>query len=184
MMPICWTRLGAALEWYKSLGYVYVDCPWIIPSEYIRPTLPHGKLPMMVREGLTDRGGLIGSGEQSFYYMQQRELLLSGKKFVTCTPCFRSEEKYDDRLVRPEFMKVELFLLPGSDLDVGEVAHQAHKLFRRWAPGALIINTDEGLDITYNGIELGSYGDRRGEYIYGTGLAEPRFSWAINPNRS
>lgn len=45
-----------------------------------------------------------------------------------------------------------------------------------------IINTNEGLDITFNDIEIGSYGIRQHDnfiWVYGTGLAEPRFSRAI-----
>ena len=44
------------------------------------------------------------------------------------------------------------------------------------------ISTDEGYDIVLNGIEVGSYGIRQHEnlrWIYGTGIAEPRFSTAL-----
>ncbi len=76
-------------------------------------------------------------------------------------------------------MKVELFVLHGHELTVADVANHAHKFMRRWAPGCILMNTPEGLDIMYNGVELGSYGNRRDEYIYGTGLAEPRFTHAM-----
>ena len=44
-----------------------------------------------------------------------------------------------------------------------------------------IVKTEEGLDIELNGIEIGSYGYRSYKdfhWIYGTALAEPRFSLA------
>jgi hypothetical protein len=176
--PICWTRISAAIEWYRGLGYQYIDLPWMVPSEYVRPTLPAGRLPKMVREGLTDCGALLGSGEQAFYHKLKTSDFPPGNQFMTCTPCFRSEERYDPLLVRPQFLKVELFVLPNTELTVLDMANHAHKFMRRWYPGCLILTTSEGLDIMYNGVELGSYGDRRGEYLYGTGLAEPRFTWA------
>ena len=46
-----------------------------------------------------------------------------------------------------------------------------------------VVPTKEGYDLMINGIEVGSYGLRMGngyEWVYGTGLAEPRFSVAIN----
>ena len=46
-----------------------------------------------------------------------------------------------------------------------------------------IVKTEQGFDLEYNGIELGSYGIRSCEYldwIYATGLAEPRMSMVKN----
>jgi hypothetical protein len=43
--------------------------------------------------------------------------------------------------------------------------------------------SDESYDIECNGVELGSYGVRHFEnidWIYGTGLAEPRLSTVMN----
>ena len=46
------------------------------------------------------------------------------------------------------------------------------------------VKTDEGYDLEINGIEVGSYGARYhakiGWWAYGTGLAEPRYTTAMN----
>lgn len=175
MNALSWTRFGAAIEWYKYLGYEFVDVPWIVPPEDVHPTLPAGKFPWMVTEGLGSHGSLVGSGEQSFVNLLRSKMLDLTRKYQTITPCFRAEEEYT-RLTRRQFMKLEL--IAPADADVGEVANHAHKFFRRWYPGALVVTTPIGLDIMYNGVELGSYGRRDSSYVYGTGLAEPRFTLA------
>lgn len=46
-----------------------------------------------------------------------------------------------------------------------------------------MVGTTDGYDITYKGIELGSYGMRKCEFlewVYGTGCAEPRLSYCQN----
>lgn len=175
MNHLAWTRFGAALEWYRHLGYEYVDVPWIVPSEFVEPTLPLGKSPWVVQEGLNTRGSLVGSAEQAFWQLLSHNILARDRRYMAITPCFRAEEQYSE-IIRPWFMKLEL--LAPRDAPVAEIADHAHRFFRRWYPGALVIRTEEGLDITYNGVELGSYGSRRDEYVYGTGLAEPRFTLA------
>jgi hypothetical protein len=48
---------------------------------------------------------------------------------------------------------------------------------------ATSVKTDVGYDLEINGIEVGSYGRREvGDFtwVYGTGLALPRFSQALN----
>jgi hypothetical protein len=45
-----------------------------------------------------------------------------------------------------------------------------------------LVTTEDGLDVEIGGIEVGSYGTRLHEgfsWNYGTGLAEPRFSSAL-----
>lgn len=175
MNPLAWTRFGAAIEWYRHLGYEFVDVPWIVRPECVEPTLPAGKFPWMVTEGLDQRGALVGSAEQAFLQLRRDAILDPLKMYMTITPCFRSEEVYS-RITRKQFMKLELYA-PAA-FSVEEMARHAHKFFRRWYQGCLIVTTEEGLDITYKGVELGSYGSRRNEYVYGTGLAEPRFTLA------
>jgi hypothetical protein len=63
-------------------------------------------------------------------------------------------------------------------------AEYYHKRFSRLHNNSSvdIVATDEGYDININGIEVGSYGFREiGDFmwVYGTGLAEPRFSQAV-----
>jgi len=46
-----------------------------------------------------------------------------------------------------------------------------------------LIETKDGYDLEYDGIEIGSYGIRSCEYlkwIYGTGIAEPRLTMINN----
>jgi hypothetical protein len=63
-----------------------------------------------------------------------------------------------------------------------DIVNNSYLFFRNYIPDVKIVTTDEGFDIMYENIELGSYGIRECEFlkwIYGTGCAEPRLSKAI-----
>lgn len=178
MNHLAWTRFGAALEWYRHLGYEYLDVPWIVPNHYVRETLPaHVPAHKVIDEtsGIPCIGSLLGSGEQSLLREFRENRMERGKRYMTITPCFRFEPTYSE-LSRPSFMKLELFVPSDDKTSVVDVCDHAKKFLGRWAPGVLTVNTLEGLDLMYNGVEIGSYGHRNHEYIYGTGLAEPRFT--------
>lgn len=169
-----WCRLGFAVEYYRTLGYKYVELPWTVPKSIMKATI--GDL-NIIESGL---GPLIGSSEQAFVERDYNGKLGDGK-FMSCTPCFRDDE--EDETHRPMFMKVELY----QNIDVNpdgleEMVEDASGFFFTETKNAVILETIEGCDIEVNGIEIGSYGIRRFKHvnwIYGTGLAEPRFSMAI-----
>ncbi len=177
MKPIRWDLVSKSIEFYVKKGYSYVELPWVIPIEYVRTTLPKSKAPFQ-----TLGGTLVGSAEQSFLYTFDQGLIRR-KKYVAATPCFRDD--VEDETHQRTFFKVELI---DFELDQQPI-HMALTVlnnFRNLAPSSLfsISTTEEGLDVESKGIELGSYGVRtfnRTPYIYGTGLAEPRFSQVTTP---
>jgi hypothetical protein len=112
---------------------------------------------------------------------------------MAVTPCFRNEPF--DQWHSKYFMKLELFTL----YDEADVPVEAHitkmvgvakrvleyvggksleiEMTDQWKSDPTAIGPT--FDLTYKGIEIGSYGARRCEFcswIYGTGIAEPRFS--------
>lgn len=179
--PINWARISWALAHYDRAGYQYVEVPWIVPSASVLPLLPSGKVPLETPDGV-----LVGSAEQSFLHLMQSGQLSSGR-CIAASPCFRDDPP--DELHHRTFFKVELIqVLPALrlhlDLEVHRMAEDARKFFRRVQDSGdpEIIQTPEGLDINLNGVEIGSYGVHQVEnfcWIYGTGLAEPRFSQAV-----
>lgn len=185
MTPLAWTRFTAALEWYRNLGYVYREVPWLVNQNSIFETCPEvAKLQSVTRDE-KHMGCLVGSGEQGFI-----DELLSGElepgRYMTITPCFRAEDRYD-RLTRPWFMKLELFDNTREPRAL-RIVEDACNFMRRWIRDVRVVETEIGQDIvTADGVELGSYGLRRlssgQEFMYGTGLAEPRFTncWRKNP---
>lgn len=174
---IDYALLGRAVAVYIEAGYTYVEVPWAVDDEFIAATLPD-----RIRTLLTEMRGdqctfsatLIGSAEQGFLAMD-----LPPGQYVACTPCFRSEECYNDFYQR-WFMKVELFdNRPGAD--GYEMMEDAHVFMQAYSDHTVVsIKTEDGYDLTINGIEVGSYGNRTtekyGSWAYGTGLALPRFS--------
>ena len=75
-------------------------------------------------------------------------------------------------------MKIELF---SKENMVQKFIDDASKLFLYYIKTE-IVETEIGFDIVYKNIELGSYGTRLfngKQYSYGTGLALPRLSYAI-----
>lgn len=165
MIPIDWQLLSNALNYYGSLGYRYVEVPWIVPDQISRMTFD--------AEGLNCQlGTLIGSAEQGFLAMPE----VMDEWLVACSPCFRNEPVIDD-LHHHWFMKVELYR-SGNHLE--EMLQHAFSFFEKRLD-CHIITTNEGYDIMVDDIEIGSYGYRTTsarDWTYGTGLALPRFSIA------
>jgi hypothetical protein len=118
-------------------------------------------------------------------------MMLDGKlapgSYVTASPCFRDDEV--DELHFKDFFKVELSVVLNRMAPyeyVRSLAVEADVFFRRTgtlpAEHLRMVETPIGLDIELGGIEIGSYGARYYEghhWVYGTGLAEPRFSQAM-----
>ncbi len=108
---------------------------------------------------------------------------LAPGRWAAVTPCFRPERLVDP-LRRLCFMKLELLVWGSGILEspegIAEEAASCMTAFGDHAPD--LVRTPEGLDLQIAGIEVGSYGRRTApcgtSYLYGTGLAEPRFTLA------
>ncbi len=111
---------------------------------------------------------------------------------MSTSPCFRDNEVDDIHF--SDFMKVELCVVApklSPAWTAKRVGDAAHQFARTEGLFVSTVNTDIGFDIVSdNGIEIGSYGWRHAEiggaeqvWAYGTGLAEPRFSQALQQQR-
>ena len=183
--PIDWSLLANAVMFYTRIGYVQIETPWALPVEYMEGTKPHDKQTFVMDSGRFDLQPheLVGSAEQGFSYLLANDLLPEGKYF-SVTPCFR-DDNYD-ATHQPWFLKLELFIR-----NTDPSRHQAG-LMRMTAvckqyfesltdQECSIVPLGDTFDIMLNGVEVGSYGIKKsqfGEYIYGTGLALPRFTSA------
>jgi seryl-tRNA synthetase len=174
--PINYARITHALDYYSAHGFVYKETPWVVSRKASEVTKPPDA------ENFSTLGGyLVASGEQGFI-----EQLLQGEplsRHVTVTPCFRNEPTIDD-IHYHYFLKVELIDLNADKENLLRMLDTAQKFFENYRHVS-VLQTDtlgETFDIidTETSIELGSYGIRRIDgvppFIYGTGLAEPRFS--------
>lgn len=179
---IDWRILADALSYYEELGYRRVEASWFVPMSVQMLTCPHEDYVLSV----PGHGALIGSSEQSFIDMTLRDALAPGR-YVALTPCFRNE--VEDMTHSRTFMKVELFV-SGSDPDdalireAGLMRQRAATFMRgRCGVEPDVITTACGEDLELYGVEVGSYGVRSAagiHWAYGTGLAEPRFSYAAS----
>jgi hypothetical protein len=168
-------KLSAGLNHYESLGYPYMEVPWVVSREAIAVTLPENATATSVQYG-----DLVGSGEQSFI-----ELMLRGQavlKACCITPCFRIEDRYDD-LHHPYFMKLELINTDATTKNLRQMILDARGFFQKYTDVAIEQTGPDTYDIVDRdqGIELGSYGFREfngRRFIYGTGLALPRLDMA------
>lgn len=178
MAVVDWQLLSRALTYYMGNGFQYIEVPWIVPPAIHAITCPDQSRIMMVAK----HGGLVGSAEQSFIALDSAGVLGKGR-FVALTPCFRDEFEVDE-LHQRHFMKVELYRNDDtSNSALEEMIAVAELFFYLDAAGGTVerVQTEEGFDLMLNGIEVGSYGIREAnglKWVYGTGLAEPRFSTA------
>jgi hypothetical protein len=183
------------IRYYERAGFKWLDVPWVVSEEAINLTRPPwvvGDPPSYVSGG--KKLFPVASAEQSFLQMQL-DAVDAGQRmtgsYVTMSPCFRNEPVIDE-LHLPYFMKVELISWDKTtEEDLSKMVAGARLLFEDHLWVDVIHNTDpdpigiKAYDIVthYSGIELGSYGIREhgrvGRWLYGTGLAEPRFSTAL-----
>jgi len=83
--PIHWDRLARAVEFYRHMGFRYVEVPWAVTPSVTKLTLPAGIESFHVGER-----DLIGSAEQGLLQLIKAGFLPPGK-YVACSPCFRNE---------------------------------------------------------------------------------------------
>ena len=175
------TRIARALNWYQTMGFEYVECPWFVETHIMTATCPPERI---VSSTL---GNLVGSAEQSFLALEFQGALTKGR-YVGYTPCFRPDDV--DDLHQQCFHKVELY-------QTDDVSHEALKQLIRTAKafieGAVyeagkdvanvtVERSQDGYDILIKGVEVGSYGIRTYEgktWVFGTGCAEPRLTKAL-----
>lgn len=188
MRKIDYELLAHATSYYRREGYAQVEVPWLVKPIIDDMTRPHD-----VREFSVPSLGLhlCASGEQGFLQSLSEHGFTLDKKYFTVTPCFRDNE--EDDVHQLQFMKLELGLFTRKREYVGkytdELMNTARFLFNNESPATVSsVITDIGMDLrgklkpgySSDSVELGSYGYRvvnDGYWIYGTGLALPRFSY-------
>jgi hypothetical protein len=174
--------LASAKSYYAKEGFRYIEVPWLVSEEISDITRPPFALQYEVSKGDKHKA-FIASGEQGFLYLAARGNIADGM-YQTITPCIRNDNF--DELHTKYFMKNELIFInpPNPDAALDLVMSEAETFFRamtrerQWEDIHKVKNGD-GWDIEYQGIELGSYGIRECAlctWVYGTGVAEPRFS--------
>ena len=178
---IDYQKLSDSVKFYEKLGYVRIEAPWWVSPEIMRITAPKDCVKDYYLPN--NRKCLVASGEQSFLYTAAKGRLPKGK-YQTITPCFRDESI--GILSKKCFMKNELIITDRVDKDMlMKIIEHAEDFFRTQVPDKNklnVVSTDQGFDINYGVIEIGSYGIRSCEFldwIYATGVAEPRLSRAI-----
>lgn len=182
-MNIDLSLLDKAVQFYKDIGCLPAEVPYLVDSDIMAFTCPPG----VVDRRLTHSDGkqYVASAEQSFLQME-KEGKLEGFRgaLMALTPCYRDEAILDDVHFNI-FLKLEIFDYGAeADEEVLFWAIRMKRFFDQFSVTTHITKTEIGLDvISEGGLELGSFGCRvspRGvKYIYATGLAEPRASIAI-----
>lgn len=160
---------------YESEGFQRIETPWTVSYNVDSITRPKNAVPFQL---IHNSKCLVASGEQSFLYQYLKGFLPLGQ-YQTITPCFRYEAF--DFLHSKTFMKNEL--IKTDVVNHGELLIVIDKALAFYTPlfGSKVYVKKDGdsYDIEVEGNELGSYGIRSCEFlnwIYGTGLAEPRTS--------
>lgn len=173
-----WKRIHEALRYYEDLGYKYIDLPWTASKEAILVTKPED-----LEDSIqTPQGILVASAEQSFldYY----DMLTAGVLYYALTPCFRPLDNGRSEFHSPYFMKIELFCKEPSVGRFFQIIDHANAFFLKYIDSVNCKCIEsKSYDLEVNEIEVGSYTEYEKDFLHwigGTGLAEPRFSRAIN----
>lgn len=177
--------IGEAICYYEGCGYKRVEAPWLVTRSISDLTKPANASSYIVKKDneLTEKV-FVASGEQSLLYLINKGFLPVGC-YQTVTPCMRNDG-FDESHSK-YFMKLELIRFSTDSMfdysDAADMAEEALGFFRIEANDCDKLKTvalgNDTFDIEYDGVEIGSYGVRSSKFcswVYGTGLAEPRFS--------
>jgi len=172
---IDWELLSEAKKFY-SKSFNFIEVPWTVENNISAVTTPLDKKPFK-----TPIGDLVGSAEQSFISLMSKNKIDKGR-WATITPCFRDDK--EDELHQKYFMKLELIDI-SDEPDYFFLLNIANDFFNKMIETQIIdieksFYPQKDIACAKTGIELGSYGLRRWgkfSWAYGTGLAEPRFSF-------
>lgn len=179
-MVIDYRNIAAAQDFYSKNHYKQIETPWLVSPEVNSITAPNGVNRYVVNKGGKSKE-FVASGEQGFLHMAMKGQLPEGM-YQTVSPCMR-DEAYDYLHVK-QFVKLELIDIRYSPYEEDHARDvymmgDAMRLFSDLGIDTTQVDTEEGYDLMYGSIELGSYGKRQYNGIYwsyGTGIAEPRFS--------
>lgn len=185
-MNIDLALIHRAMEHYKEEGCYYATVPYLVDPDIMAFTCPPG----VIDKRLTHYDGkqYVASAEQSFLQMEKEGRLGSDQPpMMALTPCYRDESVLDDVHLNI-FLKLEIFhynpqALPGVNWAYFW-AESMQSFFADEGVWTHIVATEVGYDVlTKSDLELGSFGYRTSpkgvQYVYATGLAEPRASIAI-----
>jgi hypothetical protein len=194
MAMINYELLHKSIEHYRVAGdYQRIETPWLVTKPISDITKPLGASTYMVKKDdeKTEKV-FVASAEQGFLYMINKGQLPAQGKFQSITPCMRNDS-FDIHHTK-YFLKNELInyttdirgfvsnaaTMRRLDMMI-MIAREFFQSLLGWnEEGVTVEKTGENsYDIMLNGVEIGSYGIRTCDictWIYGTGLAEPRFS--------
>lgn len=183
-----------AMDFYSWNHFNNVNVPYIVDVDVSGITKPGFCYDLHHNKNKV----YVASGEQSFIQLMKENKLKDGQS-MCITPCYRDEIDLDETHYLM-FLKLELIIYykkwddlnsfyKEMDEKLNYMISVAKKFFEEVTKIKFLksdiqviqINEDQ-YDIIINGIEVGSYGIREtpyGNFIYGTGLALPRFEQAI-----
>jgi seryl-tRNA synthetase len=172
-------RLDRSIQFYENLGFQRIESPWTVTKQVSDITKPKDKKDLIIE---SKNKVLVASGEQSFLYLYLKGFLPKGK-FQTVTPCFRDEAF--DITHSKYFIKNELIITDVTDeSELIKAVICCREFFEKeLGEDVNVVKTNDGYDLECKDIELGSYGIRSCaflDWIYATGLAEPRLSLVKN----
>lgn len=186
---IDYRMIADAADHYDSKGFQRIESPWLVTREISDITKPPELSSYVVqKDNETKQKVFVASGEQSLLYLINKGFMPRSGKYQTVTPCMRNDP-FDETHTK-YFIKLELMKYSTTD-DLSDLQHVAAMMetAAKWFGSivgkknlALVDNSDgneQSYDIMLDGVEIGSYGHRSClfcNWIYGTGIAEPRFS--------
>lgn len=184
-MLIDYGKIDRSVEFYEKEGFKRIEAPWWVPEQIMMLTAPKDHMgPDFLYKLEKNKKCLVASAEQSFLYMANQGLLAPGK-YQAVSPCFRDEVQGPGR--RKFFIKNELIATDKVEkTDLLDIIGLSMSFLAQEVPDKNLletVKTEEGYDINYDGIEVGSYGIRENpilKWIYATGVAEPRLSYSIS----
>lgn len=181
---IDWSLLAKASQFYLNAGFTQKETPYALPEKYHEYTKPHKNRSFILEQDLFQNNPheLVGSAEQGFIYLLLNNLITENSRLFSVTPCFRFDTY--DTLHQPWFMKLELFHYSCKIEDLINMLNLVKSFLESITEQTVnIVSTGENsYDLEINHIEVASFGFRTVEnltFIYGTGLALPRFSIAL-----